>query len=122
MKVRGIRGATTVGHDIAEEILTATRELLQLMVEKNQVEIDDIAAIIFTVTPDLQDVYPAQAARELGWTQVALLGAGEINASRGLSRCIRVLMLVNTDQPPSALIPVYLREATILRDDLATTD
>jgi len=119
MKVRGIRGATTVERDRAEDILPATSELLQLMVQKNHIEIDDVAAIVFTVTPDLQAAYPALAARQLGWTQVALLGAGEMNASSGLARCIRVLMLVNTDQPASALIPIYLREATQLRDDLA---
>jgi len=118
MKVRGLRGAITVDTDAATEVLQATRELLQLMVEKNQIAIDDIATVIFTVTPDIKSVYPAQAARDLGWSQVALLGASEMEVSGGLPRCIRVLMLVNTDQPAAGLTPVYLRNATQLREDL----
>ncbi|MGE5453812.1 MAG: chorismate mutase [Methylocystaceae bacterium] len=119
MKVRGIRGATTVDYDRAEDILLATKELLQLIIEKNSIDIDDIAAAFFTVTPDLQSVYPAQAAREMGWTQIALLGGAEINVPEGVPRCIRVLLLVNTEQPANALSSVYLRQAIQLRDDLA---
>ncbi|MGE5454302.1 MAG: chorismate mutase [Methylocystaceae bacterium] len=119
MKVRGIRGATTVDFDQADDVLQATRELLQLMMQRNRLDIDDLAAVIFTVTSDIQSVFPAQAARELGWTQVALLGAGEMNVPDGLPHCIRILMLVNTELPPNELIPVYLRKAAQLRDDLA---
>lgn len=119
MKIRGIRGATTVNNDVAEEILQATRELLELMVEKNDIIIDDIAAVIFTLTPDLRSVYPAQAARELGWTKVALLGAGEIDVPGGVPHCIRVLILINTEKSAQELTSVYLGQATRLRDDLA---
>lgn len=118
MKVRGIRGATTIELDQKDNVLQATRELLQQIVEKNRIEIDDIAAIIFTVTPDIKSIYPAQAARELGWSQVALLGACEMDMPGGLPRCIRVLMLVNTDQPSTGLTHVYLRNAIQLREDL----
>lgn len=119
MKVRGIRGATTVDIDQADDILQATTELLQLMIKRNRLEVDDLAAVVFTVTSDIQAVYPAQAAREMGWTQVALLGAAEMNVPEGLPHCIRVLMLVNTELPTHELVHVYLRKAAQLRNDLA---
>ncbi|MGE5380436.1 MAG: chorismate mutase [Methylocystaceae bacterium] len=118
MKVRGIRGATTVDCDCPEDILSATRELLELLAQKNNLVIDDIAAIFFTTTPDLRSVFPARAARELGWTQTALLGAGEIDVPAGVPKCIRVLMLVNTERSAYEIVHLYLRQAAQLRDDL----
>jgi chorismate mutase len=117
MTVRGIRGATVVAQDMAEQVLAATRELLEAMVIANGVSVDDIASVIFTVTPDITSEYPARAARDLGWTQVALLGASEMTVPEGLARCIRVLMHVNTDLPPTSLKHIYLRDARTLRPD-----
>ncbi len=117
MAVRGIRGATAVKEDTGEAVLAATRELLQAIVSANDVRVDDIASIIFTVTPDLKSEYPARAARLLGWTSVALLGAMEVDVAAGLKRCIRVLLHVNTDQPASQIKHIYLHEAKALRSD-----
>ena len=99
-------------------ILEATRELLEALVQENDVAVDDIASIMFTMTPDLQSVYPAQAARGLGWKHTPLLGATETDVPGGLPRCIRVLMHVNTDRAAAAIKHVYLRAAQTLRPEL----
>jgi chorismate mutase len=119
MAVRGIRGATAVNEDTPGAILAATRELLEAMVAANGVVTADIASVIFTVTPDLRSEYPARAARLMGWTDVALLGATEMDVPPpvGLQRCIRVLLHVNTERPASAITHVYLHEARKLRAD-----
>lgn len=117
MAVRGIRGATAVKSDTRETVLAATRELLEAMVAANGIVPADIASVIFTVTPDIRSEYPARAARLIGWTNVALLGATEMDVPTGLKRCIRVLLHVNTDRPASAVQHVYLHEAKSLRTD-----
>ena len=119
MPLRGVRGATTVEHNNAEEIVTATRELLESLVESNGIAPADTASIIFTTTPDLSAAFPARAARELGWTDTALLGAQEVNVGQGPERCIRVLIHWNTDHRQDEVIHVYLREARHLRPDRA---
>jgi len=119
MRCRGIRGATTAAENSREAILAATRELLTLLVARNAVEQEEIASVFFTVTDDLDAGYPALAARELGWREVALLCAREIPVPGGLGRCIRVLLHVNTDKKQSELRHVYLGEAMRLRPELA---
>lgn len=119
MAVRGIRGATTVQKDVSEEILSAVRELLSDILQANPtLRPDDLASAVFSVTHDLQAVYPAQAARQLGWVNVPLLDVNEMVVEDELPRCIRVLLSWNTDLPQSAVRPVYLREAVRLRPDL----
>ena len=118
MGCRGIRGATTTEADSVAAILAATRELLARMVEANHVAIADIASIIFTVTPDLTAAFPARAARELGWKHVPLLDAQEVPVPGSLPRCVRVLMLWNTEQLQEEIQHVYLRDARLLRPDL----
>jgi chorismate mutase len=115
---RGIRGATTVDEDNPEEILQVTRELLQQMLAANTIEPHQIASILFTATRDLTSVFPAQAARELGWTKTPLICAQEMEVPGALPKCIRVLMLVNTDLPQDDIKHVYLRGAKVLRPDL----
>ena len=117
MPVRGIRGATVVAADEPEQILAATKRLLEDVTTANEVDVDDIASIMFTMTPDLRSAYPAQAARLLGWTKAPLLGAVETDVDVGLPRCIRVLMLVNTRKPASEITHVYLGKAATLRPD-----
>lgn len=118
MKFRGVRGATTVEEDNAEAILEATRELLRAIIEANEIDEEDVASAIFTTTPDLTAVYPAKAARDLGWTQIALMGCQEMAVPGGLPRCIRVLIHWNTAKANSELKHVFLRNATALRPDL----
>jgi chorismate mutase len=119
MPCRGVRGATCVRANTREEILAATRELLSLLVDHNELAPEDIASVFFTVTPDLDAVHPALAARELGWDDVALLCAQEIPVPNSLPRCIRVLVHANTSRSTSALRHIYLREAATLRPSRA---
>ena len=116
MRVRGIRGATTARENTKESILEATQELLQELVKANDIEIDDIASAFFTTTDDLDAGFPAEAARRMGWHYVALLGSREVPVPGAPSKCIRVLLMVNTDKPPQDLDFVYTRGAANLRD------
>ena len=116
--VRGLRGATTATANTPAAIGEATRELVQAMLSENQLDPEDIASIIFTVSPDLNAQYPALAARELGLHMVPLLCAREIDVPGGQPRCIRVLMHVNTTRRQAEMRHVYLREARALRPDL----
>lgn len=119
MGVRGIRGATTVNANQAGDVLAATRELLEAMLAANpNVQVSDIAMAWFTLTEDLNAAYPAQAARDLGWTLVPTLCAREIPVPGSLPRCIRVLLQWNTDLPQAEIRHVYLRGAVSLRPDL----
>ncbi len=119
MTVRGIRGAITVDMDTPEHILTATRELLEAILNANpDLRCEDIASALFTVTDDLCAAYPALAARQMGWERVPMMCAREIPVPGSLPRCIRVLLHWNTDLPQEAVRHVYLREAMVLRPDL----
>lgn len=120
MHIRGIRGAITVDENTEAAILQATVELLQRMAETNGVESDEIAAMVFTSTPDLTAAFPAEAARRMRWTDVPLLSASEIAVPGAVPRCIRVLMLWNTPRSQSEVVHVYLRDAEALRPDLKT--
>ncbi len=118
MHVRGVRGAITVEENTAGAIHGAARELLEEIVASNHVETDEIAAAIFTVTPDLTAAFPAEAARQMGWSAVPLLSAVEIGVPGALPRCLRVLLLWNTPRAQAEVTHVYLRGAQALRPDL----
>jgi chorismate mutase len=119
MPVRGIRGAIDVINDQPEAVLAAARELLEAILLANPaLKPADLASVLFTVTDDLQSVYPAQAARQLGWGNVPLMCAREIQVPGGLPRCVRVLLHWNTDLEQAGVRHVYLRSAVSLRPDL----
>ena len=114
-----IRGATTVDEDDASAIRAATAELLRRIVALNELAPADIISALFTVTPDLRSAFPAHAARELGWTDVALLCTMEIPVPGAIARCIRVLLHVETTTSRKHLRHVYLRRARALRPEWA---
>jgi chorismate mutase len=119
MHVRGIRGATSVEEDTPAVVLEATRELLEAILTSNGLtQYDDIISAIFTTTPDVTSVFPAEAARTLGMNRVPLLCASEIAVPNSMPRCIRVLLHVNTERKPEEIVHVYLREARKLRPDM----
>jgi chorismate mutase len=118
MLVRGVRGATTVEANSVEAILEATRELLAAMLKANETDIEDIASAFFSTTVDLNAEFPAVAARDLGWTNVALMCGHEMNKPGGLPMCLRILLHVNTDKPARDIKHIYLRGARVLRPDI----
>ena len=117
MRCRGIRGATTVEHNTRESILAATKELVQQMIAANDMSVDDIAAVWFTTTSDLNAEFPAVAARELGLSKTALLCGHEMDVPGSLPSCLRVMMLVNTEKKNDELVYVYLKGAEALRGE-----
>jgi chorismate mutase len=116
--MRGVRGAVTVPADEPEAIHAATRELLLEIVARNEIVVDDIASVLFTLTPDVRAAFPALAARDMGWTHVPMLHAVEVDVPGAIARCIRVLMHVNTARSMDDVEHVYLGEAANLRPDL----
>lgn len=116
--LRALRGATTCGADTAEEVAAATQELLLALLERNDLSHDDLVSVIFTATPDLTAMFPATAARAVGFGDVPLLCATEIDVPGAMPRCLRVLVHAYSDRAPRDLRHVYLRGAQSLRDDL----
>jgi chorismate mutase len=119
MLCRGVRGATTADANTREEILTATRQLLALMIRLNGIESEDVGSAIFSLTRDLDAEFPALAARQLGWLDVPLLCTYEVDVPGSLRKCVRILIHWNTDKPQDAIHHVYIKEAVKLRPDLS---
>ncbi|GAC1330319.1 MAG: chorismate mutase [Candidatus Dormibacteria bacterium] len=122
MAVRGIRGATTVETDSALEIEEATTEMLTQLIDSNAIDPDEIAGAWFTTTRDINSEFPAIAARKLGWTSVPLLCGHEMEVDednpRSIARCVRVLVLLNTEKKASDMKFIYLRGAAAIKKDL----
>ncbi len=116
---RGVRGATTVTENSRDAILNATRQMLALLIRRNQIIAEDIASAIFTVTKDLNAEFPALAARQLGWIEVPLLCGYEIEVPGSLPLCVRVLVHWNTERPQSGIEHIYIHDAVRLRPDLS---
>ena len=92
MQLRALRGAITVEANEADTILSATEELVREVIERNGLAHDDIVSCIFTCTGDLDAEFPAVAARNLGFSDVPLLCAREMQVPGSLPRVIRLLM------------------------------
>ena len=115
MRCRGIRGATTVGSNTKEAIVQATKELLGKIVAANGIEVEEVVCAVFTTPLDLNAEFPAVAAREMGWTQVALLCGHEMDVPGSLPQCLRILVLYNTEKAASELVHVYIKGTEKLR-------
>ncbi|MDQ0481981.1 chorismate mutase [Guptibacillus hwajinpoensis] len=119
--IRGIRGATTVDVNEKNAIVEATTKLLKETINQNNVTPEMVASIHFTMTRDLDAVFPAEAVRLFdGWANVPLLCSSEIEVQGSLPFCIRILMSVNTTQAQDEVQHVYLEKAVTLRPDLAS--
>jgi chorismate mutase len=120
--VRGIRGATTVEEDLPAEIVDATREMLTELILVNDIRADDVAGAWFTTTPDLRSEFPAVAARQLGWVDVPLICGHEMDVPyvnpRSIPRCVRTMILLNTERAQSEMRFVYLRRAAAIKEEL----
>ena len=117
MKLRALRGATTVEENDAEAIVGATEELMRELIERNGLAQEDLVSCLFTCTEDLNAEFPAVAARRVGLGAVPLLCSREIDVPGSLPRVIRVMVHCYAD-PATPARHVYLREAVALRRDL----
>src|SRR3954470_6466675 len=117
MRLRALRGAITVDENTADAILDGTEELLRAILDRNDLESDDLVSCIFTTTDDLDAEFPAVAARRIGLSAVPLLGAREMNRPGALPRVIRILVHCYAE-PEKPAQHVYLRDAVQLRQDL----
>lgn len=118
--IRGVRGAITVRQNIADEIVSATKSLLQTMIEQNAISAEDVASVFISATDDINSTFPAKALRSLkDWTFVPVICMRELDIPDALSKCVRVMMHVNTEKAQSEIIHVYLEGAVGLRPDLA---
>lgn len=117
MRLFALRGATTVQDNDAEQILTATDELMRELMERNDLAPDALVSCIFTLTEDLDAQFPAVAARRMGLDKVPLMCAREVPVPGSLPRVIRVLVHYYADDDHESR-HVYLGEARALRADL----
>jgi len=120
MTVRGIRAAATVEANDSAEIKEVTLEMISKLVEANDVNPEDIASVFITVTNDLDQAFPAQAIRQLpGWELVPLMCALEVPVKGSLQKCVRLMVLINTEKSQREIQHIYLGGAKVLRPDLA---
>jgi len=118
VKLRALRGAITCDCNTKEEIEAKTQRLMRELLERNELEHDDLVSILFTATEDLTAEFPATAARGIGLGDVPLICARELAVDHGMARVIRVLMHCYTERARADLHHVYLEGARALRDDL----
>jgi len=116
---RGVRGATTVEANTRDAILKATRQLLALIIRRNDIDSSDVASAVFTVTRDVNAEFPALAARQMGWLDVPLLCGYEVEVPGSLSSCVRILLHWNTRKAQKEIHHVYIHDAIALRPDLS---
>jgi chorismate mutase len=120
-RVRGVRGATTVEANTPEAVQAAVLEMLTAIADRNNIEPENIVSVTFSVTADINAVFPAKIARSRPqWEHVPLLDVQHMHVVGDLDRCIRVLMHINTELAQDKIQHIYLRGASHLRPDLAS--
>ena len=117
--VRAIRGAVQVDADERDQVLEATAELVAEVMRRNELTTDDVISVLFTATPDINSEFPALAARRVGFSDVPLMCATELDVPHALPRVVRLMAHVETERPRSEVQHVYLRGAQALRLDIA---
>ncbi len=118
MAVRAVRGATQLEDDVREHLLERVAEMVLDVMESNALVVDDFISVIFTATSDLVSEFPAYAARRLGFGDVPLLCARELEIDGSMPRVVRMMAHVETDLPRADITHVYLHGAANLRRDL----
>ena len=118
MSVRAVRGATQLVTDSREEMLDRVAEMVTEVMAANRLDVDDFISVIFTATSDLVAEFPAYAARQLGFGEIPLLCARELEIDGSMPRVVRMLAHVETDLPRADITHVYLHGAAALRTDL----
>ena len=121
MAVRAVRGATQLDEDTREHMLDRVAELVTDVMAANDLDVDDFISIIFTATSDLVSEFPAYAARQLGFSDVPLVCARELEIEGSMPRVVRLMAHIETDLPRADVTHVYLHGAANLRRDLSRT-
>ena len=116
--VRAIRGATTIDADTREQMIERVTALLADMFSRNHVDLDDVISIFFTATEDLQCMFPAEAARTMGLSDIPLMCARELAITGAMPRCVRVMAQVESNHARSSVEHIYHGEARSLRPDI----
>ncbi len=118
--LRGIRGAITVNQNSKDEIWKAAQLLITKMLSSNEIVLENVGAIIFTSTNDLNAAFPAAGLRQLpgNFNLVPLFDAQETFVEGSMPMCIRALMLVDIDKKIEEIHHIYLGDAKKLRPDL----
>ena len=119
MRVRAVRGATQLQEDSREHMLERVAEMVTGVMDANDLSVDDFISIIFTATADLGSEFPAYAARELGFDDVPLICARELEIEGSMPRVVRMMAHVETHMSRAEVTHVYLHGAAGLRRDLA---
>jgi chorismate mutase len=117
MQLFALRGAVSVADNDAQQILSATTELMQAIMQRNELHPRDVVSCVFTATQDLDAEFPAVAARALGFERVPLLCAQEIPVPGSMPKVIRVLIHYRAGESHEPE-HVYLGETRALRADL----
>jgi chorismate mutase len=113
-----VRGATQLDEDVRDHMLDRVAEMVTDVMTANGLEVDDFISVIFTATSDLHSEFPAYAARRLGFGDVPLICARELEIAGSMPRVVRMMAHVETDLPKSDITHVYLHGAAALRKDL----
>ncbi|MCW2786200.1 MAG: aroH 2 [Marmoricola sp.] len=118
MSVRAVRGATQLTSDTREEMLERVTEMVTAVMTANRLEVDDFISVIFTATSDLVSEFPAYAARRLGFGEIPLICARELEIDGSMPRVVRMMAHIDTDLARAEITHVYLHGAAALRSDL----
>ena len=118
MSVRAVRAATQLQTDTRDHMLDRVAEMVLDVMEANELAVADFISIIFTATSDLRAEFPAYAARQLGFDDVPLICARELEIEGSMPRVVRMMAHVETDLTRSEVTHVYLHGAAGLRRDL----
>jgi chorismate mutase len=114
-----VRGATQLDEDVRDHMLERVAEMVTDVMESNGLEVDDFISVIFTATSDLHSEFPAYAARQLGFDDVPLICARELEIESSMPRVVRMMAHVDTELTRKDITHVYLHGAAALRRDLA---
>ncbi len=118
MRLRAARGAIRVPSEDGDALLGSTERLLSAVLQRNEIDPEDLVSIMFTATQDLRSVFPAEAARRMGLARVPLMCAQEIAVEGSMPSVIRVLLHFHSEQTLDEVVHVYLDGAESLRDDV----
>ena len=117
-RIVAVRGATTIESNTWDSMEERVQEMLLAIMERNDIDHSDVVSVLFTATPDVTVAFPATAARGIGFGDIPLICASEIDVPGGTPLCIRVMLHIYSERQREAIRHVYLHGAQGLRDDL----